>query len=1599
MFVSSFTIWINHAKIDKTEFFMKKITSLLFILYFVLSSVTGQKFTGFKDTANFPHELSDILGSDLQQGEVKLITDFSTSWQGDMFSLTEKGEIIRLAGIMYERKARSNQFKSFISALVSTKIRENNQENYTLWMRFLLKYIVLKQTTITKLTNFFENTIDLSRDNFLINSSSVQWKYVGSNFKFKLENDILTANFEKGNLHCYSKRDSILINETSGIYNILERKWRGKGGLVTWERAGFNPQEVNARLNRYSIELNRSEYKADSVMFTYGKYFSNPVMGQVTDKVMNILSVEQAIYPEFITYSKRYFFKNIYPNIDYDGGFTMKGAKIIGSGIENDLAKIIIKNGPKILMEVRSKYFVLRPDRINGLNSLIKIYLEHDSIYHTDLAFTYFVKSKEVNLLRTEEYSSQSPYYDTYHKIDMDFEELSWRIDQPFINLAMARGSASGRARFESLNYFNMEQFEKLQGMNDTNPLVSIRNYGKRFKNEEFPGAGFADYLVRQVNEVRQLLMEMAKKGFIYYDSQTDVVKIKQRLHDYLNSSFGKTDFDVMDFISSTQAPLENASLDMATFDLKINGIPKIAVSDSQNVFIYPAREQIILKQDRSFQFDGVIEVGLLTFYGNNFFFDYKNFKFNLQNVDSVSIKVNTSEVDNFGRPKTRRVNNVIEHLTGDLRIDKPDNKSGRKNYPEYPLFASRENSQVYYQRKDIENGVYPEESFYFEVYPFLLDSLDNFKKEGLQFLGKFQSAGILPPMEQKLTLQPDYSLGFKFNPGPDGIPVYEGKAKLIANIQLSNNGLRADGKFEYLTSTTTSKDFKLYPDSMNTQSVDFTIAEQTGVTQFPNAGSKENYVHWLPKNDIMFIKQAKEPFQMFNDHTNLVGNLTLQPKGLSGNGTMNLTAAELQSKNFRYKAKIIDADTSKFLLKSLHKEGYTVLTNDNVKSHIDFVSQKGEFNSNEDYTKVEFPENKYLSYLDYFKWNMIDKTLEMGAKRIRDSQLSDTAKTKFRTQIDEKYRFEEEPIGPRYISTNYKQDSINFVAPSAIYDYQNNLILASEVKLIRVADAIIYPIDGKVTIAEAAQMKTLFKTKIVANYIDRFHTIYDADVNIQGRNVFTGVGKYDYIDETTKAQVVDLTEIKVDKDLHTVAKGKKLETDDFTLSPNFGFQGSIRLNSTKQLLTFDGGASIRTDCPKLKPSWLKFESEIDPKVIYIPVEENPLNINNNKIFAGIFLAPDSIHIYPAFLSPRHGYNDQYIVTSSGYLYFNKDSMKYEIASKEKLLYNDTTGNYLSLHKFNCIEYGEGKINLAADLGQIKLSSYGNASFNLINGEVNLDIFLGIDFLFDQNAMHLLANKIDSFPNLKGVDITRNNYLKSMNEIIGKKRSQKYLEDVSVYGKPKEFPTELQHTLNITHLKLKWNEETNSYQSFGKIGIGNILNYQVNKEVEGYIEIVRKRSGDLMDIYLKLDDKNYFYFGYTRGTMQAYSSNTEFVEILKKLSLKVRNMDTKRGQTPYSYMVTSDTKFGAFLRNYKQHMKGELNIPEEKPIEIPEVSPQVQPSKPPGDQPAVTPANQPSLPETVPEKQKTDEKKKEIPKEETPVIKDDNKEGEVIEVK
>jgi len=921
------------------------------------------------------------------------------------------------------------------------------------------------------------------------------------------------------------------------------------------------------------------------------------------------------------------------------------------------------------------------------------------------------------------------------------------------------------------------------------------------------------------------------------------------------------------------------------------------------------------MRSNRDFKFDGVIDAGLFTFHGRNFYFNYDTFKIRLTNIDSLSMKVKTEIPDEFGQISVLDIASMLEDMTGELLIDNPDNKSGRKKIPSYPVFSSTKNSFIYYDDMVVQNGVYKREDFYFEVYPFSIDSLDNFSQISLNMNGILRSANVFPAIEETLRIQEDNSLGFKYMTDSSGLELYDGIGHYYDSIMLSNAGLRGSGRFSYLTSRGTADDIVFHPDSMFTNASEFEILQQLTGVQYPMVTSTMNDLIWYPYRDTMLIEEGANPFVILNDSTSFSGTLALTPNGLSGDGRMELTNSVLNSENFSYTANVFDADTAEFRLKSVNTDGYTLIT-DNINAHVDFENRSGLFRTNEDFSLVEFPENKYVSRLDLFRWDMERTELEMGSASGTDT-IADIETDEYGEEI---------MVGPRYISIDREQDSLSFVSNRATYDYSRNILRGSNVSFLRVADAYIYPGDGQVVIDPDGVMEELKEASIVANREMKEHRFYNATVQVLGQFSYIGTGYQDYVNETGEPQSIYFHEISVDDSINTIAEGIIGKDQYFMLSPYFSFQGNVEVDAKKTFLTFNGGASLIHDCDIYEETYLKFREEIDPAFVYIPIEEQPFDIDMNYTYAGLFLAGDSVHIYPAFLSRKRLPRDRYIITSHGILYYDRQSDEYRISSREKLRYPDRPpGNLLRLSRNDCVITGEGRISTGMVPGQVRISSVGNAIHNMNTKETELNLTLAMNFFMTEDAFEIMAAEINVTPRLEAVDLATPDYVRNLQELIGRERAEKYQTELGLYGEYQSSVPELIHTLFFTNVKLVWNQETRSYRSAGKVSLGSINGDQINKQLDGYIEFTKRRNGDLVDIYLELDRRNWYYFGYMRGVMSVLSSNREFNMAIEEVKTNQRKMKTPRDEVAYMYSLSDPRKKAMFLRRMQED--------EEPPIE------------------------------------------------------------------
>lgn len=1502
----------------------KLIGSTVLSLSLFINFASAQQFKQFSGKPeNFISEIYSFGTNVIEDDQILILRSLKFNWDS-IFSITEKEKILLASKCLVEKKARPNpDYFSFLNTLNTFIEKKHPSESFNVWLDVLINLCSIKKTTLSSLLRFNENTYRLLTENIIYQSPSLSWKPSSNNFYYKISEDNLYVIFPSTDLICYAKRDSINIFNTKGKLNPIQNTWKGETGMVTWERAGFSVDTISATLSNYIIDLTKSSYEADSVIFKNTSFFDAPLLGHLEDNVTLIMKKVNASYPKFDSYKKEFVIKNLYDNVDYKGGFSMQGAKLLGKGSLLEPATLEFYRRDTLRLKAKSLFFTFRPEKVTGPDASVSLYMDQDSVYHGDIQFAYNTINKEVSLIKASNYTAQSPYLNSYHNIDMNCEQFTWKIDEPVAFLTTTPGSSIGKAMFESKNFFNNQEFSDLQYFDENHPLVMLKKYAQEVGTNRFSAIEYSKFIHCTMDQVHTLLFPLAVKGYIIYDSSTEYVELKQRLYDNLSASIGRIDYDVLRFVSTTNAPLENGSLDLRTSDLKINGIPSIFVSDSQNVAIFPKDQTITMKRNRNFQFDGVVIAGLFTFFGRNFFFNYDEFKITLKNVDSIRLRVIIGR-DNFNKPIYRNVENVIQDITGDVLIDNPGNKSGVKSYPNYPIFNSRGNSYVYYDNNEIFNGVYDrKKEFYFKIYPYELDSLDNFTKEGLKFIGQFSSANIIPVIEEKLILQEDFSLGFKHASPTTGFPLYGDKGKFYNQIHLSNRGLRGNGSISYLASKAKSDDFIFFPDSMNTKATDYSIQQTTAGISYPSVSGNNVKVHWTPYKDNMEVKNTDKPFQMFNKETSLFGTLNMKPKGLFGKGAMDLTTAVTHSENFTFGTNTIDADTSDFKLKSLHDTIFTVSTS-NVKGHIDFASRTGKFKSNDPATLTQFPENRYIAQLDEFNWKMDKKQLEMVSLRKNPA-----------STVGEKYGFKDEPlIGAKYISVKKGQDSLSFISPVAVYDYDKNVINATRVKYLEVADARIYPDKELVTIDKSAQMQSFVNAKIMANTTTRFHNIYNANASVAGRYEYEGSGKYDYVDETNKIETITFSNIKADSTKTSVASGDILEPDSFKLSPNYRYQGKVNLKASDKYLNFNGYTQILADCPNYGTSWVQFDTTINPIDIKIPITKKLIEINRKQIVLGTLITLDSIHVYSSFFGIRKNHSDSILTTSDGLLTYDKNNFTYSIASANKLKNHKLSEPLVSINKKTCLHHDEGTVDVGVDLGQMQMKSSGNIDHTLKDNVIKLKLSMALNFFILGKSIDHMALIADSLGR-DSINFRQHEIKERYGYLIDSAKLNKYYKDLATEGKIKDIPTPLTNTIILDEVNLVWDDVSNSYHSTGKIGLGYVSGRPIHKFFDGYIEVWRKRSGDIFDLYLQIDNNTYYYFGYTRGTMQVASSDKDFNDPIRELNDNERTLKIERGQTPYTFLMGTERKM-LLVRNRWKTGDIDQNQPKEEEQIVPQ---------------------------------------------------------------
>lgn len=1382
----------------------------------------------------------------------------------------------------------------------------------------------------------------------------IQNALVGFPFNDKFE---LTVD---GTLVLASQNDASSILQTQGVYHLEDNSWEGRGGRADWSRFDISADNVYVTFpDYYTIDLSRSEYAVDSVVFHEHNHFNQNILCRFEDKVLPSKPNEKMMYPRVRSYRSDYRISNLLKDIDFEGGIGMMGNLVeVFGGVDNKAVFHFHRNAKEVLKVEASSFTMSNEEFLVSDHVSMRLFLpdtvagrmDVDSIYHNDLGFRYNNKNRNMMVYRSERDFGDAPYHDHYHGVDIFLEAMYWNLDEDIVDFRRMEGvNHTSEGDVVSVNYYRHDEFKKLQGLDGTHPMIRLEKFLKGFGNVErqvhFYSGDLTSYLGYPIEQVIPLLLRLQAEGYVEYDAQSKWVTALPRFFDVIDSYKEIIDYDVIKLHTKTTNRQPNLRLDLRTNDLLVYGITSqidgvdgaaISLSDRKRVVIIPDNGRITLKKNKNFKFSGGILAGMFEFFTKDCLFLYDDFTIRMNKVDSLRFY---ARENNHIIP----VDGTLEKLKGRLVIDHGDNKSSRYDTPEYPIFYSDGEGYKFYRK--INGGVFnpgpldsivgPEDlegKFYFSLYPFVVDSLNDLTMRKVRFDGELVSGGILPNIVEPLVVMDDYSLGFSHQIGngdTDSYPMYDGSGHLHEMVHLSQNGFYGTGTLDYQTSEFKSDQFMLYPTHVSAITTQFKMEPFADGTGFPVASADALKLKWDVFKPELITETIDKPICMYGD-TYFKGKTAISPDGYSADGKMRFGLTEFDSDHFTLDSRTFVADSANFLLYSSDSTS-VAFSATNYRANVDFDAQKVKYDYLDVNSNLDFPMNQYICSLKEAEWDMATNSLHLfnPVESFGDYATATTKEELLAVHNN----------ASKFISLVPDQDSLQFYSMNAEYDMTNYVIHAHDVKIIRVADAAVFPYQHDVDINAESRLEPV-NGELLADTINRFHLYKDAVVDIRSRYDYLAQGYWDYVAADGTGTPVFMDSIAPRKGVtHGVAHLP--DTASFQLSPQFAFKGRLTLKATDEHGKYDGRfaltgfepepvtyvqlvtdsivsdslvewvpvETVSADTIAALHHWFVSTATINPQDIQIPIDLNRIRKDDAEICNGLYYEQTMKGGYFAsFLTPKEGRREKKEVNpTNGILRYESDSVRFVVTENE--LYD----TYLSLDSRGVIE-GQATSDLGFDLGLVDFVFHGNYT-QYPNDSLTL---LGMNVInvpvFDDD---LLKGMAEVYSAMEGpsIDLNDTPYLHYFRSENNEEKALERSKAIELESYPAMDPYDFYcKTIVIPDLKMVWNPQMHAFVSVGKIGLGNFGNHVVNKYVDGWV-VFDHRLGNIT--YYFQNDMFMTYINYNSGDgqLQVHATYSDLNQKMYDTKEKARTV--KKGDKQFQYVAVPYESMLDFLNRLR----------------------------------------------------------------------------------
>lgn len=1341
--------------------------------------------------------------------------------------------------------------------------------------------------------------------------------------------------FNKISFNFSTAYDSAFLTSTKGVWSLEENMFVGEGGRFDWTSAGLGSDSVYYELKQFVFNTSLPHIKAEQGRLTYIGKLKSPVDGIFEFQSTKHKDEASAIYPRFMSYESNIPLLGLADDkLRYTGGFALNGPRVFSSSVTGGNSRLEVLGETDRKFEAQAAYFEFRDSSIVSRNAAVRIYQENDSINHPAIQMKYEYNKQRLTLQRSRGALKDTPFTSSFFKVDFSGDMMRWDLKgdstgSDSLNIFTTAGLSQEPMVIESQDFFDPNDFRLLRGAGfPFHPLALVAQYASDNGIREFFSADLASATGKKYNDVNGAMSFLAQKGMIEYDAQNGKVRVKEKSIHMNESRKNEADYDNMKIHSIVDGPA-NATINFKKGYMTVRGVEEFKISDSLNVQIKPDSSIITILQNRDIKFNGKITAGNFEINGKDFMLKYDSFFINLNHIDSIRFYV--TELNARGQPVRRRVNNAMvgadstaaaaggldasgtKKTQGTLFINRPNNKSGREQIPNYPRLDASAGGVIYFDRQEVLDGAY-DRSVFFVVPPFKLDSLSDADPGAINFEGTFVSSGMFPSFKEKLHTMADKSLGFSHGVPETGYPLYNTEGKLFGAMGLDNAGIRATGRIDYLPASVESQDFVFYPDSVvGRGNVGELKESQFGEIWYPQVTLPEFKLKWLPKKDQFSLHNLRVPFSLYNETAQLEGNLIVTKKGTMGDGKLITRGSESLSDDFSFAAKEFGARHATFQVKTTNPDKPALLGND-VRLN---------FNLGENYADVspevigtaaiEFPYAQFKTSITDARWDLNTQKITMT----KDATAS----------LEDSY----------FYTTRKELDSLVFNAEKAEYDIKTQQLKVSGIPFIVVADAKITPENNEVLILENAKIGQLTNTTIVIDTLNGYHRLTEGVVDIVSRKEFSGYATYQYVNAVNDTFAIKMTDFHLEAiteetksrgrrqaresiaTQQTVATGVVDEKETLVIAPRIFYKGDMTMYATKPALQLRG--FVKMDLKKLKNynTWIRHEQSGDEKEIFLDFDK-ALTEEGSRVQAGLHFADDN-SLYITFVFDKKNIDDEDFFLPSGSLFFDKESGEFKIEDRQKAAGEKLSGKVFAYNEDKQEVRFEGPIAFFRPSKDFNLTASALGSGNLETNDIKMNSFVMADMNIPQSVYDLMAAKLTEVIANEGAEEglgDQTELLYKIADIVGERVVKDYeAKSLQNYVSLGTVPG-LAKPIVFANTNLKWSQKYKAFYSEGKLGVSNIGRNDINGAFEGFMEIRKNEDGTpVFHAFFKASPEAWYYFGYEDNRLLVHSADQAFNDVVAK---KTNASKAKVGELVF--IPGTDEETLAFISRFRLNYYG-----------------------------------------------------------------------------